>query len=192
MEYGPAISPITGSQKLDRESKNGGSRRREPIGEAELTDRRDSPPGLDPGVSLKRCHESTANVSQEGKAGPDPRGLHATAGLLREIKGELAVLKELKETVEDRLERIDMSLELLHSRIQAGPRERCSSCKAKLVGRREPYPGGYCWECHRFRMDRKGRSEALDVQRGVLKTLARVGARALPREENGMPSRDDR
>jgi len=113
-------------------------------------------------------------VSREAEAGPDPRGLHTTAGLLRTIEHELAVLKELKDTVENRLERIDTSLELLHSRIQAGPRERCAICKARFVTKSEPFPGGFCWRCWASSWDRSAR----------VRTRARDGPEVLP---GGMP-----
>src|SRR5437762_1054047 len=123
---------------MTENQKNGGSRRCEPVDEADVTARRDSPPGRQAGVSLKSCQESTAKVDQEAKAGPDPRGLHATAGLLRTIERKLASVDELNRILEglpDRLEKIDTALELLTLRVGQGPRERCSVCKAKLVGR---------------------------------------------------------
>src|SRR5438552_3724878 len=121
MECGPAISPIIGSQKRDRESKNGGPRgmpRNEGQSVCPRSHPRGSPPMREAGRRVNLCQARCPKLMPRNEGqGPDPRGLHATAGLLRTIEGELAIVKELKDTLANRLERIDTSLEILNARV---------------------------------------------------------------------------
>ena len=63
---------------------------------------------------------------------------------------QLVGIFRLLESLNTRLESLER---ILTRRPDDGP--RCAACKAKLTSKREPYPGGLCWQCWAVKMDRR-------------------------------------